>query len=120
MTVAAFPSTVRAPSYGWEEEWDRNVIESPFEDGSVQLRSKYPRGRDSYTLTWNSIPQAELDILETFYKTTISRGALPFTITRPATVGGSAKTVTVMLLAATKPKWLNRDNWTISLSLKEV
>ena len=64
MAAVAFPTTIRKPSYGITPEWDRPILESPFEDGSVQTRVKYTKGRDSFTIPWEHITQAEYDTLE--------------------------------------------------------
>lgn len=114
----SFPSDIRQPSYELTPEWDRPILESPFEDGSVQTRLKYPRGRDSYTIPWNTLRQAELNSLETFYKVTTSYGALPFTMSFKLPTG--IKTITCRFSEAPSTVYKSHDNWQVSIKVKEV
>lgn len=113
-----FPSTIRKPSYGITPEWDRPVLESPFEDGSVQSRVKYTKGRDAYTIPWEHITQAEFDTLEEFYKTTTAFGSVPFTFELPKAVG--TKTITCRFVEKPTATLSSYDSWKVSIKVQEV
>ncbi len=113
-----FPSGIRAPSYDFTPEWDRPVLESQFEDGSTQTRLKYTQGRDTYNVQWKSLPQTELDMLETFYKATTVYGTLPFTFPYPTATG--SRVVTVRFADKPSTSLAEVDKWTVSIKLVEV
>lgn len=118
MAAIAFPTTIRKPSYGITPEWDRPILESPFEDGSVQTRVKYTKGRDSFTIPWEHITQAEYDNLENFYKVTTSFGSLPFTFGLPKAVG--VKTITCRFIEKPTATLSSYDSWKVSIKVQEV
>lgn len=114
----AFPSTIRKPSYGFVPEWDRPILESQFEDGTVQTRLKYNRGRDTYTVPWNHLTQEEYETLEEFYKTTTAYGALPFTFEIPLAVG--VKTITCRFVEKPTLAVSSFNSWKVSIKVQEV
>jgi hypothetical protein len=116
--MITFPSGIRAPSYPFTPEWDRPVKESPFEDGSVQAYLKYTKGRDAYTVQWPSLPQNELDLLETFYKVTTKYGTLPFSFYWPSATG--TKTITVQFADKPSTSLTTVDRWVVSIKIREV
>lgn len=118
MAAIAFPTTIRKPSYGITPEWDRPILESPFEDGSVQTRVKYTKGRDSFTIPWEHITQAEYDNLENFYKVTTAFGSLPFTFELPKAVG--VKTITCRFVEKPTATLSSYDSWKVSIKVQEV
>lgn len=113
-----FPSTIRRPSYGLTPVWDRPVIESPFEDGSTQVRIKYTRGRDSYTIPWDYLTDAEVSTLENFYKNTTAYGVLPFTFTIPLNTGN--KTISCRIVENPSVTIVSNNNWKVSIKVQEV
>lgn len=113
-----FPTTIKAPSYPYTLEWDRPVLESPFEDGSVQTRLQYTKGRDTHTFAWVAMTQAEYEALETFYKTTTAYGTLPFNFTYPTANG--TKTLAVRFSDKPSTSMNTFNQWQVSITLKEV
>lgn len=114
----SFPSSIRSPSYNVGVEWDRPIIESPFEDGSVQTRLQYQRGRDTYTIPWDCLTQKELDLLERFYKVTTAYGSLPFTITIPLATG--KRSVTCRIIEKPSVAYNQYNLWSASIKVREV
>ena len=48
-TTINWPSTIPAPTYPFECEYENNSIISKFEDGSQQSRRKFTRSRRKWT-----------------------------------------------------------------------
>lgn len=77
-----FPK-ISNPSYPLKIEREDNSITSKFEDGSMQSRRKFTRSRRKFTLTWNSLPQSEFDVLDKFLTETVSFASKSFMWTNP-------------------------------------
>lgn len=118
MAILQFPASIRSPSYDLEPQWDRPVIESPFEDGSTQVRVKYTQGRDYYTIPWNCLPQTEVDVLETFYKVTTAYGSLPFIITIKFPTGD--RDIKCRFTEKPSLTYVSHNNWQASIKVQEV
>lgn len=116
--VIAFPN-IQPPAYPWGEQREDNVLRSPFEDGSVQSRLRYSKGRKSYDIVWNAMPDGDYDKLEAFLDE-IKNGALPFSFVRPATKTRPATTLTLQLTATPKAIQNTYGLWNVTMSVKEV
>ena len=55
--AAAWPTT--NPSYPLDEDTSLNQIKSTFENGTVQSRVKWTNSRDSFSLRWDQMAEAE-------------------------------------------------------------
>ena len=78
MAAIDFPSTIPAPSYPFECEYEDNSIISKFEDGSQQSRRKFTRSRRKWKLKWNRLTRAEYLDLMSFITGTVYFSALSF------------------------------------------
>ena len=113
-----FPAAIRPPSYNLSPEWDRPVLESPFEDGSTQTRLKYSKGRDTYTIPWSILRQSEVDLLEAFYKVTTAYGSLPFIITIKFPTGD--RDIKCRFTEKPSLTYVSHNNWQASIKVQEV
>lgn len=77
-TTINWPSTIPAPTYPFECEYENNSIISKFEDGSQQSRRKFTRSRRKWTLKWERIDRADYLALMTFITSTVYFSALSF------------------------------------------
>lgn len=75
--MITFPK-ISLPSYPFKEKIEDNSIRSKFEDGSMQSRRKYTRSRDTFTVTWNRLPDKEYRILKHFVKNVVFYSAESF------------------------------------------
>lgn len=111
-----FPDTIPAPEYPLGEELEDNVLRSTFEDGTVQTRQKFTRVRTTFTVSWGNLPDEHKQTLETFFKSTVKGGALPFNWTHP-------QSNTVKVVRFTEPPKFDLTvlhYWNVSISLQEV
>ncbi|WP_455655881.1 hypothetical protein [Phascolarctobacterium sp.] len=113
--MITFPD-IKPPSYPIGMTVEDNSIRSNFEDGSMQSRVKFTRSRAKYTLKWNSLPQAEYDVLYKFITETVKYSAQSFMWTNPAT----KKTLEVRITNVSGAELKTLAFWTITLELTEV
>lgn len=67
MTLPEFPQTLGAPEYPLKEAFYKPQVRTEFENGSVQSRPRFTRGRHQFTLTWDAMPAADYATLEQFF-----------------------------------------------------
>lgn len=77
-----FPS-IQTPSYPFASKFEDISLQSKMEDGSVVSRAKFTRVRETFTLRWNAMPDADYSLLRSFIKDTIKGGSLKFVWTYP-------------------------------------
>lgn len=111
-----FPTGIRNPDYPLDEQLADPTLRSEFEDGSQQTRPKHTRIRRTFSVEWNSLPDAEKQMLEDFYCNVAKAGAVAFNWTEPV----SGKRYAVRFGAAPKVKAKMLHYWTVSITLIEV
>ena len=122
MAVINFPSTISAPSYPFECEYENNSIVSKFEDGSQQSRRKFTRSRRKWTLNWNMMPREEYLTLMTFISQTVSFSAKSFNWINADSKDDQGGAETVEVRITDVGKWKNDalHYWSGSIELTEV
>lgn len=109
-----WPSGLSNP-WAYDGELAGGTLRSTFEDGSLQTRQQFTRLRRTWTIGWDRMPTAELDILEAFFGT-VHAGASTFEWTHP--VRGTTHSVR---FAADKigHKFVDPGYWQVSVDLAE-
>ena len=77
-----FPS-ITLPSYPFSTKIENVALLSKMEDGTIVSRAKFTRARETFTLRWNTLPNADYAVLRDFYKNTVKGGSLAFIWTYP-------------------------------------
>lgn len=90
MDLPDFP-LIDAPDYPLKEPFYKPQVRNEFENGDVQARPRFTRGRKKFAVAWEKLPHEQYAVLENFFKSgkaSCSGGSIP----RPAgnTVAGSA------------------------------
>lgn len=115
-----FPTQISAPSYPFKEKLEDNSLRSQFEDGSVQSRRKFTRSRDTYTVTWESMPNSEYQILKSFIKNTVHYSAEKFSWPYPKVSGTTTSNVVVRINSVESTECTQLNYWKVTLELQEV
>lgn len=111
-----WPAGIKNPDYPLDEQLADPTLRSEFEDGSQQTRPKHTRIRNTFTVSWKSLPDDEKQLLEDFYRNTVKAGAEAFNWTHPV----SGKQYVVRFGAALAPKANMLHYWSVSITLIEV
>jgi len=117
--MADFPTLSTNPIYPLKEDREDNVIKTPFEGGYQHTRQKYSRRRRKFQISYQNLPQVDVDLLTTFFDTTLSGGATAFNWIHPATS-------TVVVVRFASPPSINLDyygdeyRYSTEISLEEV
>ncbi len=116
-----FPSTIPAPAYPFECEYEDNSIISKFEDGSQQSRRKFTRSRRKWTLKWNMLTRTEYLALMKFISETVYFSAKPFNWVN-ADSKDDVASETVEVRVTNVGKWTNDTlhYWSGTIELTEV
>lgn len=69
---------------GFEKRFGSTVVASEMDVGPAKVRQRYTRSVDPYTCQI-TLDMDEVEIFETFYKTTLGGGTLPFLFDDPFT-----------------------------------
>ena len=67
MTLPEFPQAIDAPEYPLKESFYKPQVRTEFENGSVQSRPRFTRGRRQFTLSWDAMPAEQYAVLEQFF-----------------------------------------------------
>ena len=81
-----FPN-IKQPSYPFKETPENPAITSKQENGIVVSRMRYTRNRETFILSWDSLPNADYSILRNFYKNVVFGGSLIFEWIYPVVIG---------------------------------
>ena len=81
-----FPS-ITLPSYPFSTKIENVALQSKMEDGTIVSRARFTRARETFTLRWNALPEADYILLLNFYKNTVKGGSLAFIWTHPPVPG---------------------------------
>jgi hypothetical protein len=121
MASIDFPSTIPAPSYPFECEYEDNSIISRFEDGSQQSRRKFTRSRRKWTLKWDMMTREEYQTLMNFIANTVFFSANSFNWINSDTLD-EANPETVEVRITKVGKWTNNalHYWSGDIELTEV
>lgn len=117
-----FP-TIQKPSYPFNSKLEDISLQSQMEDGTVVSRARFTRSRETFTLTWTALPDADYATLRTFYKSTVKGGSEAFQWTYPTITGDSysGQTFTVRFVGGgiefSKSKYGTRSG---TLQIQEV
>ena len=126
MASINFPSTIPAPSYPFNCEYENNSIISKFEDGSQQSRRKFTRSRRKWTLKWNRLTREEYLTLMNFISQTVFFSAVSFNWinadSKDDTTQGVSTPETVEVRVTDVGKWTNNalHYWSGTIELTEV
>ena len=66
MELAVFPA-IDAPDYSLKEAFFKPQVRSEFENGSVQSRPMFTRGRKKFSPAWDRLSAAQYAVLEQFF-----------------------------------------------------
>jgi hypothetical protein len=115
--MVAYPASLpQSPLLdGYEEEDQETALRSNMEIGPAKTRSRTTSAVTK--IMWPTLlTNAQKTTLQTFYQTTVARGATSFTITEPET----AVTITVRIIKAPKYKKVSHDKWGVVLELEKL
>ncbi len=117
-----FPSSIPAPTYPFECEYEDNSIISKFEDGSQQSRRKFTRSRRKWTLKWDRIERSEYLALMQFISQTVYFSARSFNWINADSKDDQGGPETVEVRITKVGKWTNDalHYWGGSIELTEV
>ncbi len=116
MSTLVFPAGISTPDYSMPKKYEDTSIGTPYEDGNTQTRTKFTRSRDTWTVRWEKMPQAQYLIYDDFVKNKAKFKANPFLWTNPAT----GVTSEVILTNAGEPEIVELDKWKIEMTIQEV
>lgn len=63
---ASFPS--QNPSYPMEMSYVKTKLVSQMEDGVTQVRPKFTKGRRTFKLQWNALPETQYQDFEDYFE----------------------------------------------------
>lgn len=69
MSTPVFP-VVAGLSYPLKESFYKPKVRTEFENGVVQSRSRWTRGKKKFALKWEKIPMQDKELLEKFFNDT--------------------------------------------------
>ena len=80
--MEAYPTLSVFPTYPIRETPEDSTLKSDFEAGYILTRAKFTRSRKSFYVSYQNMPNADKEILDTF-GTTVNGGSDSFTWTHP-------------------------------------
>jgi len=112
--VSDWPTSVRGPDVGFEEEVLLPQIKNEFESGHVQSRARATVAKRRWTLTFSLLPTTEYDAVETHF---LANQGGTFNWTHPI----SATVYVVRYgMDSIKPKVMKRNLRTVKIILEEA
>lgn len=117
MAAIDFPNTIPNPSFPLKEDFEDNVIRSPFENGTVAQRSRFTRRRKIWpSVHWAKMTDTHKTRLDQFYDLDTDGGAADFNWTHPY----SGQVKVVQFSGPPKATLIGPDHWDVEISLREV
>ena len=117
--MPAFPTLSIGPTFPLDPDGviEDAVIRSPMTAGYTQTRPRFTRTRRSFGVNYRDLPDADVETLKTFERTTLRNGSDSFTWVHPTT----AVTYTVQLSSPIEfAKSTGPNVGTVQMSLLEV
>lgn len=114
--MSAFPTLSKVPAYPLDEESEDAVLRSSSEAGYQTTRPRFTRVHRKFSVKYEGSPQADKNLLDTFYYITLGNGSAIFQWTHPQT----SSVINVRFAKPIKFSLTFDNHYNIEFSLEEV
>lgn len=114
-TNIKFPD-IEAPSWSLDRVREDIVLRAKMSNGIEATSLKFPKPRNGWKLTWESMTDADHDILENFFENTLKYGSLSFNWMHPL----KKTTKEYRFSAPIEDSQKGIDKWQVKCTITEV